>query len=158
MPTTTLQSSFVHIVEMLDKMGSLRWLICLIYFAYYASLHEAKVIEKSNRKVWGTFGTSSSTFINNKGFFEGLSRFLESMPKIEVKGPANSISNDLLNDDVRRIFDEEFEKVDASETRLEIENFARNSEAKSIKVDITEEWMRSDARITIAVSSSESII
>ena len=142
MPTTTTQSSFVHILEMLDKMGSLRWFICLVYFAYYASLYDAKVIEKPNRKVWGTFGTSSSTFINNKGFFEGLSRFLESMPKIEAKGPANDISNDLLNDDVRRIFDEGFEKVDGSETKLIIEDVLAKSEVENIKVDIIPETIQ----------------
>ena len=90
MPTTISQSSFVHILGMLDKMGSLWGIVCLIYFSSYISLYEAKELQKQNRRTGRFFGTSSSTIIDHKGYFEGLSKFLD-RAKINVTKSPNSI-------------------------------------------------------------------
>ena len=89
MPTTISQSSFVHILGMLDKMGSLWGIVCLIYFSSYISLYEAKELQKQNRRTGRFFGTSSSTIIDHKGYFEGLSKFLD-RAKINVTDSPNT--------------------------------------------------------------------
>ena len=109
-------------------MGSIWGLVCIICFTQYISLYEASqdaesFINEPDRKILRVFGIGSSTGIDRRGYFEGLSRMLV-QAKRHFKDTTDGVNGNLIEDDFSKL---SLPESGANDHKLENDNIANKN-------------------------------